>query len=64
MEHTLGGRGWRQNLLRAGLALVLVAGLVWALPIRRPGESGGHHAASSRVLDHFERAGVTEFREG
>jgi len=50
--------------VRAVLALALVGGLVWALPIRRAGEDGGHHAAHAPVLDPFERAGVTELREG
>jgi peroxiredoxin len=43
----------------------LIAGTVlWALPVRRPGEeeSRYHHAAVG--LDPFERAGVTEFKEG
>lgn len=62
-QHTLGG-GWRQNLVRGGLAMVLVGGLVWALPVRRPGEGGGHHATHDPGLDLFERAGVTELREG
>jgi peroxiredoxin len=43
------------------LAVAIVGGLVWALPVRRAGEQGGHHAA---VADPFERAGVTEFTEG
>ena len=58
------GVGRRQQILRAVLALALVGGLVWALPIRRAGEDGGHHAAHAPVLDPFERAGVTELREG
>jgi peroxiredoxin len=54
------------NLLRAALALVLVGVLVWALPVRRPGEEGGHHAAHAPApaLDLFERAGITELKEG
>jgi len=36
--------------------------MLWALPIRRAGEEGGHHA--SPPLDRFEKAGVTEFKEG
>jgi peroxiredoxin len=51
---------WPQNLVRLVLALVLLASLVWMLPTRRPGDPGGHHAAP----DRFERAGVTELREG
>jgi peroxiredoxin len=64
-SHTLLGASRRQHLTRAVLALALVAGLVWALPIRRAGEeSGGHHATPAPALDAFERAGVTELREG
>ena len=58
------GVGRRQQIVRAVLALALVGGLVWALPIRRAGEDGGHHAAHAPALDPFERAGVSELREG
>jgi peroxiredoxin len=51
-------------VLRAALAVVLVGMLVWALPLRRPGEDGGHHAHHAPALDAFEKAGVTELREG
>ena len=61
---TLLGAGRRQQVVRAVLAIVLVGGLVWALPIRRPGTDGGHHAAHPPALDPFERAGVSELREG
>ena len=61
---TLLGAGRRAQLVRAALAIVLVGGLVWALPVRRPGVDGGHHAAHTPVLDPFERAGVSELREG
>jgi peroxiredoxin len=61
---TLLGAGRRQQVVRAVLAIVLVGGLVWALPIRRPGTDGGHHAAHPPALDAFERAGVSELREG
>jgi len=54
----------RQNLLQAVLAAVLLSVLVWALPVRRPGEEGGHHAEHAPVLDRFERAGVSELTEG
>jgi peroxiredoxin len=64
-------RGWaaqtqagRRNAVHAALAVVLVAVLIWALPVRRPGEEGGHHARHAPVADPFERAGVTEFTEG
>lgn len=51
-------------LVRGGLALLLLGALMWALPVRRAGEEGGHHAAHAPALDLFERAGVTEFTEG
>ena len=57
--------GRRESVVRAALAVVLVGALVWLLPLRRPGEEGGHHAARvPPALDPFERAGVTEFKEG
>jgi peroxiredoxin len=60
----LGAHG-RQTFVRLLLGLVLLGAVVWALPIRRPGETGGHrgeHAAAK--LDAFERAGITEFKDG
>ena len=54
----------RENLVRALLAVVILGGLVWALPVRRPGEGGRHHGESEPVLDPFEKAGVVEFKEG
>lgn len=57
------GANWRQSLLRAVLALVLLGGLFWILPLRRAGEEGGHHPEHAR-LDPFEKAGVTELKEG
>jgi peroxiredoxin len=59
----VGSRG-RAVLVRIVLAIVVLGGLLWALPLRRPGQDGGHHAAHPPVLDPFERAGVTEFKEG
>ena len=58
------GASWRQSLIRGVLALVLLGALVWALPIRRPGEQAGHHAEQKTHLDPFEKAGVTELKEG
>ena len=58
------GASWRQSLVRGLLALVLLGALVWALPIRRPGEQSGHHAEPVRPLDPFEKAGVTELKDG
>ena len=60
---TVLGANRRQSLIRVGLAVVLLGGLLWALPSRRPGE-GGHHAEHAAPLDPFERAGITELREG
>jgi peroxiredoxin len=60
----LGGSRRRATLLRAALALVMLGVLVWGLPSRQPGQGGGHHAGHERPLDAFERAGVTELREG
>jgi peroxiredoxin len=55
---------WRQSVVRGALALVLLGGLLWALPTRRPDVDGGHHAAHTPELDVFEKAGVTELKEG
>ena len=56
----LDGRTW----IQAGLGLVLLVALLWALPSRRAGEEGGHHGAHAPALDLFEKAGVTELKEG
>jgi peroxiredoxin len=58
------GADWRQSVIRGALALVLLGALVWWLPTRRPGEEGAHHRAHVPPLDPFERAGVTELKEG
>lgn len=58
------GGSWRQSVIRAGLALVLLGGLFWALPTRKPGDDGGHHAPHAPKLDPFEKAGVTELKDG
>jgi peroxiredoxin len=50
--------------VRVVLAVALLGGLIWALPVRRAGQDGGHHAAHTPELDAFERAGVTELRAG
>lgn len=61
-------RAWaidRQSLIRVALGVVLVGVLVWALPERRAGDTGGHHAAHPPAgLDQFEKAGVTELTGG
>jgi peroxiredoxin len=62
----------RTSLRRTVLALLMLGVLVWALPSRRHGEDdhhqhdrGSHGAAPhARPLDAFERAGITELREG
>jgi peroxiredoxin len=58
------GRDRRGRLVQVGLAVLLVGGLVWVLPVRRAGEDGGHHAGHGEHLDAFERAGVVELRQG
>jgi peroxiredoxin len=58
------GASWRQSVIRSALALVLLGALFWALPSRRPGEDSGHHAEHAPKLDPFEKAGVTELKEG
>jgi peroxiredoxin len=63
VSYGLLGAGRRQQLVRVGLAVVLVGGVVWMLPVRRPGEDGGHHEHAPAV-DPFERAGIVELREG
>jgi peroxiredoxin len=61
----LGGSGRRAQVVRVAAAIALVGGLLWFLPVRRAGEEGGHHAAHvAPELDAFERAGLTELREG
>jgi peroxiredoxin len=47
-----------------GLAVALLAGVLWTLPTRRPGVDGGHHRDHSVVLDPFEKAGIIEFKAG
>jgi peroxiredoxin len=42
----------------------MLGAVVWVLPVRKPGEEGGHHAAHPPAVDPFERAGVTEFTGG
>ena len=51
-------------MLRVGLAIALFAGMLWALPVWRSGEDGGHHRGHAVTLDAFEKAGITEFKEG
>ena len=59
----LGGNR-RGTFLRIGLAIALFAGVLWTVPVWRPGEDGGHHRGDAVALDAFEKAGITEFKEG
>ena len=67
---SLSGASRRDTVVRATLAVVLVGALVWFLPRSRPGEEDGHHAGHAAghdgepVLDAFEKAGISEFKEG
>jgi peroxiredoxin len=57
----------RAMLVRVAVAILILGALVWVLPVRRAGEDGGHHRAghdAAPALDPFERAGVSEFKEG
>ena len=59
--------GRRRTIVRVALAVAVLGAVLWALPIRRPGQDGGHHAAHvppAPALDLFEKAGVTELKEG
>jgi peroxiredoxin len=58
------GAGSRSSGLRVLLSLVMLGLVLWALPIRRPGQDGGDHAGHAPALDAFERAGVVEFTAG
>jgi len=63
---TILGAGRRQTLARAAVALAILGAVLWSLPVRRPGEEGGHHgpAAPDPALDLFERAGLVELQPG
>jgi len=63
-ESAAAGSTRRGQLIRVVLVVAVLGGLVWALPVRKAGQEGGHHAAHAPQLDVFERAGVTEFKEG
>ena len=54
----------RQSLVRGVLAVVVLGAVLWILPVRRPGEEGGHHKAVTAALDPFEKAGVVELKGG
>jgi peroxiredoxin len=61
---TILGGSRRQSAIRIGLAVAILAAALWGLPTRRAGEDGSHHRDHAPVLDAFEKAGVTEFKEG
>jgi peroxiredoxin len=61
---TLTGPGGQRRLIPLTLALALFGALVWLLPVRQPGEDGGHHAGHESGRDLFERAGVSELAAG
>ncbi len=63
-SNTLLGTSRRGAALRVALAVAIFGAALWALPTRRPGEDGGHHRDHAVALDPFEKAGVTELREG
>ena len=50
--------------VRVGLAVAGLALVLWALPARRAGDDGGHHGDHAAHLDAFDKAGVTELKEG
>ena len=58
------GASRRGTAVRVGLAVAALAFVLWALPARRAGEDGGHHADHRGHLDAFEKAGVTELKAG
>ncbi len=62
---SLTGASRRETVVRVALAVVLVGTLGWLLPRGKPGQEGGHHAGpAAPVLDAFEKAGVSEFKDG
>ncbi len=63
-SNSLFGASGRERFVRVALVVLVFGGILWGLPIRRPGEEGGHHADHAPVLDPFEKAGVTELSEG
>jgi peroxiredoxin len=54
----------RESLVRGTLAIVFLGAVLWILPVRRPGDEGGHHQAATAALDPFETAGVVELKDG
>ncbi|MBI4588828.1 MAG: TlpA family protein disulfide reductase [Candidatus Rokubacteria bacterium] len=61
--HRFLGTNRRETLIMLSLFLALMGAVWWFLPTRKVGEEGSryHHA---RTLDPYEKAGVTEFKEG
>ena len=58
------GESRRARLIRAGVFVFIAGSLLWVLPIRKSGEQGSRYHHAGQDLDLFERAGVTEFKEG
>lgn len=52
----------RESLLLAALAIALLGGAAWLLPLRRGPDTIGHRGASSP--DAFEKVGIVELKEG
>ncbi len=61
---TLLGASRGGSFLRLGLAVAALGLVLWVLPTRRAGEDGGHHKDHAVHLDAFEKAGITELKEG
>ena len=63
-SNTFLGGSRRSRFLRVAAAVLLFAGLLWLLPSRRADDGSGHHGKHVEALDAFEKAGVTELKEG
>jgi peroxiredoxin len=58
------GGSRRSRFLRVAAAVALFAGLLWLLPSRRADDGGGRHEKHVEALDAFEKAGITELKDG
>ena len=63
-SNTFLGASRRSRFLRVAAAVALLAGLLWLLPSRRADDGSGHHGKHVETLDAFEKAGITELKEG
>ena len=63
-SRSLVGTSRRSSAVRIALAVILLGAVLWTLPARRAGEEGGHHGEHAPQLDAFEKAGITELKEG